>query len=108
MGDTNAIVLDDEIYKGIVDGIKSSNENVISDSATATTADNAIKKNNVIPDFIKADEDVVKLLHDLKKQVNQVIQTMENVHGNHIDVDKDANNSASKLETNKNDNETDD
>lgn len=99
MGKENLVKLDVEIYDRIVSEIKTSNEKVISDAFTPTTAPNEIKINNVIPDFIAADEEMVKLLKALKKQVYQITETMENVRANYVDVDDDATKSTAKLKT---------
>jgi hypothetical protein len=98
-GKKDAVKLNVEIYDKIVNEIKSTNEKVIRDNFTPTVAGPEIKTNNVIPDFITADEEMVKMLKALKQQVFQITTTMENVRASYVDIDADAIKNSAKLET---------
>ena len=98
MGKTKQTALDPEKYKAIVDEIEFQKGEIIADSDKEKDAEAAITTNSTVPNYVKADADVIKMLQQLKVQVGNIIETMKNVQANIEDTNEDATNSGNQLD----------
>ena len=90
-------VLDTKEYERIVNEIKNQNDEILNGFSALSEADSGIKNNSIIPQFVKADSDVINMLQKLKQQIGVVINTMETFESKIIETNQDAADSGSTL-----------
>lgn len=90
-------VLDTKEYERIVNEIKNQNDEILNGFSALSEADSAIKNNSIIPQFVKADSDVINMLQKLKQQIGVVINTMETFESKIVETNQDAADSGSTL-----------
>ena len=93
MGSITQTVLDTEKYEEIVNEIEKQKDLVISDTEVAKTPVSVIKNNLSVPDFVKADGEIIDMLKSLKVQIADVVQTMRDIKQNLESANTDAANS---------------
>lgn len=89
--------IDTTEYERVVKAIESENNKILEGFSELVQADSDIKNNSIIPQFIKADSDVINMLTKLKQQVGVVINTMETFGNKIVETNEDSTNSANTL-----------
>lgn len=89
--------LDTKEYEQIVGKIKTENEEILNGFSELSIADSAITTNSIIPQFVKADGDVISMLQKLKQQIGVVVNTMEIFESKIIETNQDATESGNTL-----------
>ncbi|SHJ61152.1 hypothetical protein [Pseudobutyrivibrio xylanivorans] len=89
--------LDTIEYERVVREIKTENDEILNGFSALSEADPAIKNNSIIPQFIKADSDVINMLTKLKQQIGVVINTMETFESKIVEANQDATDSGNQL-----------
>ena len=89
--------IDTTEYERVVKAIESENNKILEGFSELAQADSDIKNNSIIPQFIKADSDVINMLTKLKQQVGVVINTMETFGNKIVETNEDSTNSANTL-----------
>ncbi len=89
--------IDTNEYESILAEIELENEAILDGFTALAEADSDIINNSIIPQFIKADSDVINMLTKLKQQIGVVVNTMETFGNKIVETNQDSDDSGSTL-----------